>query len=157
MGRWLPAFRHRIKVKEIAHPKFYWFDSGVMRSAAGGIRQPLPSDWQGKAFETWLFHELSAHINYSGAGGTLSYWRTPSGTEVDFVWQKGSRVVAIEAKATKTYSSKFGAGIRSMEEGKKLSGKWVVYLGEKSLKDDGIHVTPALKFAKLLSQDEIIY
>lgn len=156
MGDWLPAYRHRLKVKEIAHPKFYWFDPGVLRAAAGGIRQPLPSDWQGRAFETWVFHELSAYIHYSNLGGTLSYWRTPAGTEVDFVWQKGEQVVAIEVKATKSYSPKFGAGLRSMEEGLKLKQKWIIYLGDKSLKDGGINIIPALKFARLLSEGEIL-
>jgi predicted AAA+ superfamily ATPase len=156
MGRWLPAYRKRAKVKEVSHPKFYWFDAGVLRAAAGGIREPLPSDWRGRALETWLFHELSAYLHYSGSGGTLSYWRTPSGSEVDFVWQKGNRTVAIEAKASKSYAHKFGMGIRSLEEGIKLDQQWVVYLGEKSLKDGNIHVVPALQFIKLLTQGEII-
>ncbi len=157
MGRWLPAYRKRAKIKEVAHPKFYWFDAGVLRAASGGIREPLPSDWKGKALETWLFHELSAHLHYSGIGGALSYWRTPSGSEVDFIWQKGDRIIAIEAKASKSYSNKFGAGIRSLEEGIKLNQRWIVYMGEKSLKDGNIHVVPALQFTKLLAQGEIIH
>ena len=155
MGQWLPAYQPRARVREVSHPKFYWFDSGVLRAAAGGIRQPLPSDWRGKALETWLHHELCAHIHYHGSGGKLSYWRTPSGNEVDFVWQKGEQIVAIEVKAAKSYLSKFGAGIRSLEEGLKLRQRWVVYLGEKSLKDGPIHVAPALQFAKLLSRGEV--
>lgn len=75
---------------------------------------------------------------------------------MDFIWQKGNRIIAIEAKAAKNYTHKFGAGIRSLEEGLKLHQQWVVYLGEKTLKDGHLHVAPALKFAKLLSQGEII-
>ncbi|OGC18958.1 hypothetical protein A2310_05970 [candidate division WOR-1 bacterium RIFOXYB2_FULL_37_13] len=157
IGHWLPSYRKRAKIKEVSHPKFYWFDAGILRVASGGAKEPLESDWKGKALETWLFHELSAYIHYSGAGGTLSYWRTPSGSEVDFVWQKGNKIVAIEVKASKHYNHKFGTGLRSLEEGIKLTQQWLVYMGEKSLKDGNIHITPALQFVKLLAQGEIIY
>src|SRR5262249_40592740 len=45
IGAWLPAYRARAKVKEVAHPKFYWFDSGVLQAAAGAFDQPRPADW----------------------------------------------------------------------------------------------------------------
>jgi len=156
MGCWLPAYRPRAKVKEIAHPKFYWFDTGVLRAAAGGFRQPLPSDWQGRMLETWLFHELSAYIHYHACGGELSYWRTPSGSEVDFIWQKGSALVAIEAKAAKSYQTKFTAGIKALGENLKIKNRFVVYLGEKILKDGDIHIVPAAIFAKMLSKGDVI-
>ena len=35
LGSWLPAYRPRSKVKEVAAPKFYWFDAGVLHAAAG--------------------------------------------------------------------------------------------------------------------------
>lgn len=156
MGRWLPAYRPRAKVKEIAHPKFFWFDTGVLRAAAGGFRQPLPSDWQGRMLETWLFHELSAHIHYHSCGGELSYWRTPSGSEVDFIWQKGSAIVAIEAKAAKSYQSKFTTGIKALGENLKIKDRFIVYLGDKTLKDGNIHIIPAASFAKMLSKGDVI-
>jgi len=32
LGRFLPAWRVGVKVREAAHPKFYWFDPGVARA-----------------------------------------------------------------------------------------------------------------------------
>src|SRR3990167_145614 len=32
LGSWLPAWRPRARVKEIGHPKFYFFDTGVVRA-----------------------------------------------------------------------------------------------------------------------------
>ena len=32
LGNWLPAWTPRAKVKETAHAKFYFFDSGVVRA-----------------------------------------------------------------------------------------------------------------------------
>ena len=56
------------------------------------------SDSYGKAFENWVFHELSAFIAYRELDEQLTYWRLPSGIEVDFV--VGDMRLAIEAKAS---------------------------------------------------------
>jgi predicted AAA+ superfamily ATPase len=44
IGFWLPAWRKRAKVKEVASPKFYLFDPGVARALAGRLREPLDGD-----------------------------------------------------------------------------------------------------------------
>ena len=92
VGDWLPAWRPRAKVKEVAHPKFYWFDPGVLHAAAGGFDQPLPSDWEGVLMEHLVLHEIRSYMHYAGVRGSLGYWATPSGSEVDFVWWRGDRM-----------------------------------------------------------------
>lgn len=89
LGAWLPAWRPRAKVKEVQHPKFYWFDCGVNRALSRRLRESLDGAERGHLLETLVFHELRAHMSYSNCGGTLSYYRTPSGTEVDFIWSRG--------------------------------------------------------------------
>ena len=42
--------------------------------------------------------ELSAHASYSGSHDSISYWRTASQLEVDFIL--GDREVAVEVKGT---------------------------------------------------------
>ena len=98
IGDFLPAYRPRAKVKEVAQPKFYWFDAGVLRAATGGFDQPLPSDFEGVAFEHLVLQELRSYLHYSGTKGSLGYWATPSGSEVDFIFWRGPRAVAIEVK-----------------------------------------------------------
>jgi predicted AAA+ superfamily ATPase len=44
VGVWLPAWRRRAKVKEVASPKFYFFDPGVERALGGRLREPLDAD-----------------------------------------------------------------------------------------------------------------
>lgn len=34
LGHWLPSWRPGLKVREAAHPKFYWFDPSVARASA---------------------------------------------------------------------------------------------------------------------------
>jgi hypothetical protein len=43
IGFWLPAWRKRVRVKEVASPKFYLFDPGVARALAGRHREPVDS------------------------------------------------------------------------------------------------------------------
>jgi len=40
LGHFLPSYRPRLKVREQAHPKFYWFYPGVARAAAGLLFDP---------------------------------------------------------------------------------------------------------------------
>jgi predicted AAA+ superfamily ATPase len=69
----------------------------VNRLARRGELHP-GSELYDKAFENWVFHELTAFSNYRGCDSALSYWRLASGIEVDFVL--GDMAVAIEAKST---------------------------------------------------------
>ncbi|MEK6557515.1 MAG: AAA family ATPase, partial [Candidatus Margulisiibacteriota bacterium] len=58
IGSFLPAWRPRVKVKEVLHPKFYFFDSGVVRAIQGTLRDCLEKAEKGSLFETMIFHEL---------------------------------------------------------------------------------------------------
>lgn len=157
LGRWLPAYRPRAKVKEVAHPKFYWFDCGIARALSGGFRQPLFKDWDGFAMEQWIFHELSAYMHYFGVKGDLGHWRTPSQIEVDFVWWYGRTRVAIEVKASKTFIPKFAQGIQSLSQEGLLQSGWIVYLGDHELRvDKNIRVMPVISFLKKLYQGEVL-
>jgi predicted AAA+ superfamily ATPase len=156
LGFWLPAYRRRAKVKEVSLPKFYWFDAGVLHAAAGGFRQPLPADFRGVLLEHSILHEMRSFLDYAHARGDLGYWRTASGTEVDFVWWYGETLVAIEVKATGRFRSDFLKGIRSLAAGKKLRSSWVVYLGDRELKDGPTWILPVRSFLRRLHAGEVI-
>jgi predicted AAA+ superfamily ATPase len=155
VGDWLPAYRPRAKVKEVALPKFYWFDAGVLRAAAGGFDQPLPADWEGVLLEHFVLHEMRAFMHYAAIKGSLGYWATPSGSEVDFVWWHGSKVVAIEAKSARRYRSDFVTGINSLRSDRRAN-TYVVYRGEAELDVDGTRVLPLETFLRRLHAGEII-
>lgn len=142
VGTWLPAWRRRAKVKEVAHPKFYFFDPGVVRALAGRAREPIDDVERGHLLETLVLGELRAFLVRADVGGALSYWRTPSGSEVDFVWSRGPRAVGIEVKATRRYRTADGATLaRLVAEGVLQKGA-VVYLGAEPQRDGAIEVVP---------------
>lgn len=155
IGHSLPAYRPRAKVKEVALPKFYWFDPGVLRAAAGGFDQPLPSDFSGVLLEHLVLHEIRSRVHYAGVKGSLGYWRTPSGSEVDFVWWHGSDVVALEVKHAREVRRDFRKGIEAFVAGVPARS-YVVYQGERELLVDGTRVLPLERFLRLLHAGEII-
>ena len=57
----LPAYRPGLKVREAAHPKFFWVDSGIARAAAGMAYDPVDRTWLGQSLETLIFHELRTY------------------------------------------------------------------------------------------------
>jgi predicted AAA+ superfamily ATPase len=156
LGVWLPAWRPRAKIKERSLPKFYFFDPGVVRGTAGNLREPVESVERGFLLETWVLHELRAHTHYAGVGGELCYWRTPSGSEVDFVWIKGRQAVGFEVKASRTWRPEFGRTLKELLGAGRLRRGYGVYLGADRLKDGNILVLPAVEFARELTRGQLL-
>lgn len=156
LGSWLPAYRPRAKVKEVAAPKFYWFDSGVLNASAGAFQQPMPADWNGILLEHWIHHELKSYLAYGVKKGSLGFWKTPSGSDIDFLWWYGKKMAAIEVKSSKKFKREFLNGIHSFQEKKSLHSSWVVYLGEEVLNFEGTFVVPVRTFLRKLHAGEII-
>lgn len=150
LGRWLPAYRKRPKRRVIGSPKFYFVDVGVVnRLAKRGALLP-GSELYGKAFENWVFHELSAFVSYRDFEGGLSYWRLASGIEVDFVL--GDMQLAIEAKSSERITRDHLKGLRSLAEDHPRVGRRIVVSREPRARktDDGIEILPAATFVKRL-------
>jgi len=155
IAQWLPAYRPRAKVKERALPKLYWFDPGVLHAAAGGFDQPLAADWDGVLLEHFVLHEIQSRIQYAGIKGSLGYWATPSGSEVDFVWWRGRDVVAIEVKHAREPRRDFTKGLEAFLAGTNAR-TFVVYRGEQELVLDGTSVLPLESFLRRLHTGEIV-
>lgn len=156
LGSFLPAYRPRAKVKEVQKPKFYWFDTGVLNAASQAFDQPMPRDWSGVLLEHYIHHELKSYMDYEGVRGSLGFWKTPSGTEVDFVWWFGKEVVGIEVKASKTFRKEYLKGLKSLGEDLHLRKSYVVYQGEENLLIDDVQVINVKSFLKLLYQGEVL-
>ena len=155
IGTWLPAYKPRAKVKEVSLPKFYWFDTGVLNAAAGAFDQPLPGDFQGVLLEHLVLHELRSHVHYAGLKGSLGYWATPSGSEVDFIWWHGSRAVAIEVKHGTRYRAEYRKGIAALLSSIRAE-TYIVYLGDRELEVEGTRVLPVDTFMRGLHAGKIL-
>ncbi len=156
LGHWLPAWRPRAKIKEVQHPKFYLFDPGVVRALSRRLREPLEAAERGMLLETLIFHELSAQIAYSDCGGELSYYRTPSGTEIDFVWMRAGHAVGIEVKATTRWRPEFNRALVELQANGVIASAWGVYLGDRSLRAGPVRVLPLQAFLAELASGKVL-
>ena len=113
------------------------------------------SELYGKAFENWVFHELSAHNAYAEAFASLSYWRLASGIEVDFV--VNDMQVAIEAKVSSRVTADHLRGLRALaQDYPRVKQRIVACLEPKShLTEDGILVLPANEFCQRLKAGDL--
>jgi predicted AAA+ superfamily ATPase len=155
LGTWLPAYRKRPKRRVIGAPKFYFADVGVVNYLARRGTLQQGSELFGKAFENWVFHELSAHNSYSEKFATLSYWRLASGIEVDFI--VNDMELAVEAKATAKVTSDHLRNLRSLiEDQPRVKQRVVVSLESQSRKsEDGILILSPNDFCQRLAAGDL--
>lgn len=100
-------------------------------------------------------HELRAAMAFHNTGGELHYWRTPHGSEVDFIWTRAQRAVGLEVKASQRWRSEFGAPLKGLlTEGIVQTG-FGVYTGTVELKDGLLRVLPLPRFLKLLAKGDL--
>jgi len=108
-GRFLPSFQKKPKRRVILAPKFYYFDVGIANYLMKRGRIEMGSEASGKAFEHFIYQELYTHSNYSGIEYPISYWRTTSQIEVDFVL--GDHEVAVEIKSSDNANPRHTKGL----------------------------------------------
>jgi predicted AAA+ superfamily ATPase len=109
------------------------------------------SELYGKAFENWVFHELSASLSYSLSENELSYWKLDSQAEVDFI--VGPMRYALEAKAKSRINDDDLKGLRELvKDFPKVARRAVVSLELQSRRTaDGIEILSVNDFRKELA------
>jgi len=155
LGRFLPAFTRRPKRRVIQSPKFYFADVGVVNHLARRGRLRPGGELFGKALENYLFHELSAYLEYRDRRMDLSYWRLASGLEVDFV--VGDMIAAVEVKATERVGGRQLSGLQAIREDHPGVGRRILVCLEprRRLREDGIEILPVREFLEKLWADEL--
>ena len=149
----LPPFRHVNKRKLAATDKVYFFDIGVANALAGR-RAPRPgSPEYGLALEQLVFLELRAAVDYQRQEVSLSYWRTRTGVEVDFLLDDHT---AIEVKATRRVSSKDLRPLRTLAEELAPRRRLLVCREPYARKtEDGIEILPLRNFCEQVWSGEL--
>lgn len=138
----LPVFTRRARRLLSAHPKLYWFDSGVFVSMRPASVIDRPQEIAGAALEGLVAQHLRAWIDYSGNDCRLAYWRTKSGSEVDFVVWGQAGFWALEVKHTTTLRPKDLRAIRAFREDYPEATVRLLYRGGETLEIDGIRCVP---------------
>jgi predicted AAA+ superfamily ATPase len=150
VGYLLPAWQAKAKVREYGKPKFYFFDPGVVRGIRDVVDEPLADADSGALLEGFILHELRAAIAYQGLGGELFYWSTPGSKEIDFIWVKGSRRVAVEVKSSRQWRSRYARTINEFLEDGRVTRGFVVYRGKEHYRSGRVDGLPVEDFLSLL-------
>jgi len=145
----LPAWRKSKKRKPLASSKYYFFDIGVVSALQEREFSPGTPEF-GEAFETYIFHELICYRDYMGEE-PLSYWRSTSGFEVDFIIGDHT---AIEVKAKENVSPAELKPLRALAEEKKLKRFLCVSLEPRRRETADVTVLPYKDFLELLWSGE---
>ena len=154
LGRFVPSFQKKPKRRIIQSPRFYYFDVGIANYLLKRGNILAGSETFGKAFEHYIYHEIYAHRQYSQSAYPISYWRTTSGLEVDFIL--GDHQVAVEVKATPNASARHLKGLKSFADEYTVKRKILVSLDPVPRKSGDILILPWSRFLELLWNGEII-
>ena len=145
----LPAWRKSKKRKPLASSKYYFFDVEVVASLQEReFRKGTPEF--GEAFETYLMHELISYTDYV-SGEPLSYWRSTSGFEIDFIIDDHT---AVEVKAKENVSVSDIKSLRALAEERKLKRYLCVSLEPRMRTLGGVTVLPFKEFLEALWSGE---
>ncbi|MDR3607825.1 MAG: AAA family ATPase [Oligoflexia bacterium] len=146
IGNDLPAYRKTRTRKAIQTHKFYFFDLGVVNYLKRQKQISENSPDFGIALEAYFHHELASYCDYH-PGNELSYWRSQSGYEVDFLLNED---VAIEIKATKHANKDDFKGLLALSEDLTLRRKLLVCREATPRKMDGVEIFPIRHFLEEL-------
>ncbi len=113
-------------------PKFYLFDVGVANYLARHSLTDLRGAVAGKCLEHYIFMELQAYIHLKRKRLDITYWRTKTGLEVDFVLAQAN--VAIEVKISEQVHKEDLRGLVALCEEHPNMNAFVVSLDKKPRK-----------------------
>ncbi len=153
IGSWVPAWKPKAKVREYGKPKFYFFDPGVVRAIRDVADEPLGDTETGALLEGYILHELRAAISYQNLGGEIFYWSIPGSKEIDFIWVKGSRRVAIGVKSSRGWRPQYAKTINELLDAGIVTRGFVVYRGKERYRSGNVDGLPVEDFLTLIYTD----
>jgi predicted AAA+ superfamily ATPase len=148
LGWTLPAFQKTVKRKPVSTGKFYFFDLGVVNSLLKRGQIQFASELYGEALEHLIFLELKAFLDYSRYNVELTYWRSLSQLEVDFVL---GDVIGIEVKSKSRVAKRDYKNLLALrEEFPKMRTIVVSNESQPWRTEEGVEVMPAAFFLQKL-------
>lgn len=155
IGRFIPCFQKSAKRRVIQAPRFYYFDVGLANFLLKRKSIAPKTEIFGRAFEHFIYQEIVAYSHYSGIKYPVSYWRTTSGLEVDFIL--GDHEIAIEVKGVDQVTGHHLKGIKAFQEEYTTKKAIVVSLDAKPRQlDNGITILPWELFLQKLWSGALI-
>ena len=143
----------------VATPKFYFFDVGIVTRLLKRQITELRGIEAGRAFEHYLLMELWAYRGLNEKEYEITFWRTSTGLEVDFILGNGE--VAIEVKISDSIKASDLHGLIAFQKTYRPKRTFVVNTSPRPRKmtlPDGntIDILPWRAFLQALWKGKII-
>lgn len=141
LGFRLPAAHLGARAKEASHPKFYFFDAGVARGAAGWLREQMPDAWRGFSLESLVLNEIRAYNSYRKKDKNIFHYTVTGSFDIDFliehqkkILQQQASYIAVEVKLAKQWRPEWTTVLNdfSAEKKSKIHKSYGVYLGKET-------------------------
>ncbi len=119
IGFFLLPYARSTRKRLIKHPKFYFFDTGVLRALKKTITVPLQprTDEYGRSFEHFCLLEVIRLASYYESDYQFSFYCNSNKAEVDLVVETPKKeIFAIEIKASEQPQSDSFRGLKSFKE-----------------------------------------
>lgn len=135
----------------VQHPKFYFFDTGVLNSLLGSYK--VSAERKGLLFETLVISSIRNLLLSKAVQFQMSTYRTTAGGEVDLILNTNDIEMAIEIKASSNIGKSDLTGLKSFSEvSQEKPIKIIIYMGEYSRKIDDVTILPLNQAIKFICQ-----
>lgn len=139
--RRLEPFGKSLTRRLVQHPRFYFFDVGVLNGLLGNFT--VSGDRRGPLFENMVVSQVFNEAAAQDRDIRLTAYRTEHGAEVDVILEIGGDVHAIEIKSSKAVDSGDLRGLKSFRDyhGRKHRS-WILYAGQIRKMVEGVEIVP---------------
>ncbi|MDD9897780.1 MAG: DUF4143 domain-containing protein [Candidatus Melainabacteria bacterium] len=145
MGFYLRPYTRSSRKRLVRSPKFYFFDTGVVRTIQSNLSNKLEygSDDFGRAFEHFVIRDIMLLSAYAKKDYKFYFYRTEAGAEVDLVVEKPNKeVYAIEIKSNSNPRLKNLRGLKSFQDSVPQAKLYCASLVQNRREDSGVMIVP---------------
>lgn len=152
IGYFIEPFTRRGKRRLKTKPKFYLFDSGIYNTARPKGYIDTENEINGIALEILFLTNLRAINDYYNLWYKITYFKTASGLEVDFIAYGERGFHAFEIKHARTVTPKHLRGLKAFSRDYPEAKLHIFYLGDRKMYFDNITAYPFEEGLKNLSE-----
>jgi predicted AAA+ superfamily ATPase len=99
----LAGFSRNLRKEVSKRDKIYFWDVGVRNTIIGNLNPLTERNDTGQLWENLMISERRKWLAYQGALGSVYFWRTYGGAEIDLVEEREGRLFAFEYKWKKKH------------------------------------------------------
>ena len=136
----LEAYAKKLSKRLVRHPKFYFFDVGVLNGMLGNFT--ASTDRKGNLFEHFFFSQLTHAASAYDKEIQLSTYRTEAGVEADFIVELDGKQIAIETKHSRNIVSSDLKGLKNFIDYSKPDRALLIHTGDESKVVEGVEILP---------------